>query len=394
MTFLSFLVPLLVHYALTVLPLGVGLLAFARTGPGRRRQRWIVVAGLLAVLGGALVLLQGKEALLGAPDDGTWFVVVTGLLPIALGASACCAGRGSEPPKQAGWGHQGPVMPQTLLSTLSPGERLSIAGTYSLTLLENLCTLSYPAITGWAVDGLLKGSYRGLSALIAVWLVHLVTAFVRQRFDTRVFMGLYARLAVRTVAEQKRLGHGTSIVSARVEMMRDMVGFFEADVPAMFSQVVTVVGSLVMLFTYDLQAGLIAMAVLLPMGLVNGWYWRRALRLHRGLNDQIEREIEDIEAARPLRLRRHFGRVRRWHVQLSDSESWTWTVTELATIVALVVLLIDFTRSASFSAGAIYAVLAYVFDYLEGLDSAPALVNNVARLRDIRARLGNAEAAD
>lgn len=279
-------------------------------------------------------------------------------------------------------------MPQTILSSLTRTERLSIAGTYSLTLLENLCTLAYPAITGWAVDGLLKGSYRGLSVLIAVWLVHLVTSFVRQRFDTRVFMGLYARFAVLTVAEQKRLGHGTSIVSARVEMMRDMVGFFEADVPAMFSQVVTVVGSLVMLFTYDLEAGFIAMAVLLPMALVNAWYWRRALHLHRGLNDQIEREIEDIESARPLRLRRHFGRVRRWHVQLSDSESWTWTVTELATIVALVVLLIDFTRSPGFSAGAIYAVLAYVFDYLDGLDSAPALVNNVARLRDIRARLG------
>lgn len=283
-------------------------------------------------------------------------------------------------------------MTQTLLATLSRRERLSIAGTYALTLLENLCMLAYPALTGWAVDGLLKASYRGLSALITVWLVHLVMAFARQRFDTRVFMGLYARLAVLTVAEQKRLGHGTSTVSARVAMMRDMVGFFEADVPAMFSQVLTVIGSLVMLFTYDLEAGLIAMAVLLPMGLVNAWYWRRALRLHRGLNDQIEREIEDIEAARPLRLRRHFGRVRRWHVQLSDSESWTWTVTELATIVALVVLLIDFTRSPVFSAGALYAVLAYVFDYLQGLDSAPALVNNIARLRDIQARLGRSGA--
>ncbi len=191
-----------------------------------------------------------------------------------------------------------------------------------------------------------------------------------------------------TVAEQNSRGHGTSIVSARVEMMRDMVGFFEADVPAMFSQVVTVIGSLVMLFTYDLEAGWIAMAVLLPMGLVNGWYWRRARQLHRGLNDQIEREIEDIQAARRLQLRRHFGRVRRWQVQLSDSESWTWTVTELATIVALVFILIDFTHSPTFSAGAIYAVLAYVFDYLEGLDNAPALVNNVARLQDIRGRLG------
>jgi ABC-type multidrug transport system fused ATPase/permease subunit len=285
-------------------------------------------------------------------------------------------------------------MTQPLLSALTRAERLAIAGTYGLTLVENLCMLAYPALTGWAVDGLLKNSYRGLWALIAVWLVHLVVAFVRQRFDTRVFMGLFARLAVLTVAGQQRCGHGTSVVSARVEMLREMVGFFEADVPAMVTTWVTVIGSLVMLFTYDLEAGFIAMAVLLPMGLVNAWYWRRARHLHRGLNDQIEQEIADIEAARPLRLRRHFGRVYRWHVQLSDSESWSWTVTELATIVALVVLLIDFTRSPQFSAGALYAVLAYVFDYLEGLDHAPALVNSLARLGDIRARLGNAADAD
>lgn len=50
-------------------------------------------------------------------------------------------------------------------------------------------------------------------------------------------------------------------MSARVEMMRDMAGFFEADVPAMFSQVVTVIGSLVMLFTDDLEAGFSAGAI-------------------------------------------------------------------------------------------------------------------------------------
>jgi len=72
-------------------------------------------------------------------------------------------------------------MTQSILSALSRGERLAIAGTYSLTLLENLCMLAYPALTGLAVDGLLKRSYQGLSVLIAVWLVHLVVAFVRQR---------------------------------------------------------------------------------------------------------------------------------------------------------------------------------------------------------------------
>jgi hypothetical protein len=51
-------------------------------------------------------------------------------------------------------------MTQSILATLSRGERLAIAGTYSLTLFENLCTLAYPALAGMAVDGLLKRSYR------------------------------------------------------------------------------------------------------------------------------------------------------------------------------------------------------------------------------------------
>jgi hypothetical protein len=74
-------------------------------------------------------------------------------------------------------------------------------------------------------------------------------------------------------------------------------------------------------------------------------------------------------------------------VKLSDTESSTWGLTELATIVALIFILIDFTQLPSFSAGAIYAVLTYVYDYLEGLNHVPTVVNNLARLKDVRARL-------
>ena len=44
-------------------------------------------------------------------------------------------------------------------------------------------------------------------------------------------------------------------------------------------------------------------------------------------------------------------------------------------------------NNTNFTAGAIYAVLAYVYDYLEGLNQVPTLVNNLARLKDVRARL-------
>jgi ABC-type bacteriocin/lantibiotic exporter with double-glycine peptidase domain len=273
------------------------------------------------------------------------------------------------------------------LSSFLRARRAGIALTYALALLENICTLAYPALTGLAVDRLLERNFAGLAALVAVWLVHLGLSFARQRLDTRVFMGLYAEVATHIVGVQQSRGHGTSTVSARVEMVRDVVDFFEKEVPAIFHNILMIVGSLAMLFVYDVDAGVLAMVVLLPMGLVNGWYWRKALRLNQGINSQIEREVDAIASGRRLRIGRHFGLLRRWRVKLSDTESWTWAVTEFATIIALVFILIDFTRSPSFTAGAVYAVLTYVYDYLEGLNHAPTLVNNLARLKDVRARL-------
>jgi ABC-type multidrug transport system fused ATPase/permease subunit len=273
------------------------------------------------------------------------------------------------------------------LSSFLRARRAGIALTYALALLENICTLAYPALTGLAVDRLLERNFAGLAALVAVWLVHLGLSFARQRLDTRVFMGLYAEVATHIVGVQQSRGHGTSTVSARVEMVRDVVDFFEKEVPAIFHNILMIVGSLAMLFVYDVDAGVLAMVVLLPMGLVNGWYWRKALRLNQGINSQIEREVDAIASGRRLRIGRHFGLLRRWRVKLSDTESWTWAVTEFATIIALVFILIDFTRSPSFTAGAVYAVLTYVYDYLEGLNHAPMLVNNLTRLKDVRARL-------
>src|SRR5690349_8444856 len=72
--------------------------------------------------------------------------------------------------------------------------RRAVAFTYGLTLVENACTLAYPALTGKAVDGLVQRDYRWLFALVAVWLVHLAISFGRQRYDTRVFMGLNAKI--------------------------------------------------------------------------------------------------------------------------------------------------------------------------------------------------------
>jgi len=275
------------------------------------------------------------------------------------------------------------------IAALIRERRVGVAGTYGLTVAENLCMLAYATLTGRAVDQLLQRRYEGLAWLVGVWLLHLVLSFTRQRLDTRVFMGLYAAVASHMVGAQQAGGQALSTVSARVDMVRDVVGFFEKEVPMVLHNLLAVVGSLTMLFVYDRDAGFIAMAVLLPMGVVNAWYWRRAVRLNQGIHNQIEREVQDIASASPFRVRRHFLLLRRWRIKLSDAESWTWAVTELALMGALVWILVDFTQSPAFTAGAVYAVLAYVYDYLEGLNQVPTVVNSLARLKDVRRRLAD-----
>jgi ABC-type bacteriocin/lantibiotic exporter with double-glycine peptidase domain len=262
-----------------------------------------------------------------------------------------------------------------------------VGATYGLTLLEKACLLVYPMLTGIAVDNLLKQQYQGLFALVSVWLLRLGITFFRQRYDTRVFMGIYAKIATHTAISQQQRGHTLSRISGRVELVRDIVNFFEYEIPAVFHNIVSVVGSLVMLFIYDVEAGLIALGVLLPMTLANAWYWRKALRVNKALNNQIEREVAIIETQRSSAISRHFGLLSRWRVALSDSHANTWVITEAATVFALIFILLDFTQSPGFSAGAIYAVLAYTHDYLMGLNDAPNVVNNIARLKDVQQRL-------
>lgn len=96
--------------------------------------------------------------------------------------------------------------------------------------------------------------------------------------------------------------------------------------------------------------------------------------------------MDVLATAQPFVINRHFRLMRRWHVALSDAELWTWATIEIAILIALVVVLIDFTQSPGFTAGSIYAI-AYVYDYLEGLDDVPNMVNNLANLKDVRERL-------
>jgi hypothetical protein len=102
------------------------------------------------------------------------------------------------------------------------------------------------------------------------------------------------------------------------------------------------------------------------------------------INNQIEREVDDIEVGKPFPGAPPLPAACAGGASAVGHESWTWGVTGARDHRALVLILVDFTQSPAFTAGAIYAVLAYIYDYLEGLNQVPTVVNSLARLRDVR----------
>ncbi len=269
-----------------------------------------------------------------------------------------------------------------------------IALTYFLTFVEDMLELSYPWATGLAIDGLLAHDYRMAAPIIAAWTLRMIIGCFRQMYDTRLYTTVYNAIVSDTILRQRGRGVPATTVSARSAMSREFVTFFEKDVPVIFTSVVGILGSAAILFYYDLVIGAVTASLFLPVVLINRVYSRRSLRLNTGLNDQLEREVDIIERARPEEIERHFAGVRTCRVKLSDAEAYNWTTIEVLSIVVFVAVLIRATYLPTTETGDIFAILVYVWRLMENLDNVPQIVQQITRLIDIGRRIEAGESVE
>src|SRR5207248_4215947 len=118
-----------------------------------------------------------------------------------------------------------------------------ILGVYGLLNAENLLRLAQPIALGWAIDGLMSGSWVGVAVLAAQHLATMLLTTSRQAIDTRVFAGIYADLVSDVVVEQRGRDVPVSTVAARSGMSREFVDFFEQHLSVLFRDWWLLVGS-------------------------------------------------------------------------------------------------------------------------------------------------------
>ncbi len=265
--------------------------------------------------------------------------------------------------------------------------RWRIAFTYALTVIEDLLELSYPWATGLAINGLLAQDYRMIAPVMIAWVLHTGISFGRQLYDTRLYTEVYNTIVIDTVLRQRQSGIEPTKVAARSAMSREFVTFFEKDMPVVLNTLVSIVGSAAILFYYDLVIGAVGALLFIPVAIINRSYMRRSLMLNEGLNNQLEQEVQVIEAVQEKAIARHFAEVRAWRVKLSDADAFNWTMIEGLSILAFLLVLLRVTYMPNADVGTIFAIFVYVWRLMEKLDLMPQIVQQIMRLKDIRRRI-------
>lgn len=272
--------------------------------------------------------------------------------------------------------------------------RARISLTYALNIVEDVLELSYPWATGLAIDGLINHQMHDAIWIVLAWTARGAIGCFRKMYDTRVYNDVYSAIVVETVGRQRAAGAPVSSVAARSAMAREFVTFFERDIPVLFTAIVGVGGSAAMLFWYDLWIGAVACALFVPVYLINRVYSARSLKLNQALNSQLENEVGVIERAEPGEVAAHYKALRGFRVRLSDAEAFNWTSVELLSIFAFVAILWRATGLTTTETGDVYAILSYVWRLMENLDHVPQLVQQIARLVDIRRRIEAGESIE
>lgn len=266
--------------------------------------------------------------------------------------------------------------------------RSQLVLTYILFTLEMIGTLLRPFFLGMAVNGLVKGSYQGLVLLCIVHFAYLIAGTIRHMYDTRTYSAIYTTLVTQFLS--RRFGRSeVSKLSAHSTLAREFVDFLEYDLIYVMEAFYNILGSLVLLFFYDLSVVGICFAALLPVISISYVYGRRMKRLNKLKNDELEKQVDVITTGNTAIIRDHYNNLRKWQIKISDKEAINFGLMEMMVMAVIGVSLLVTAKSSGLAlqAGDIVGIYAYILKFVSGLDIIPYVVQRLSSLGDITRRI-------
>ena len=262
------------------------------------------------------------------------------------------------------------------------------AGRFALTavlvVVEAAAWLFFPLVIGRAIDSVLSDSARGLYELAGLGIFAMGIAVVRRLVDSRAYARIYTTLGEEMMS--KHPDGSTSTKTARLGMLKEIVEFFENALPELIISVLGLAGTVLILSTLNVSIFLGCLAVIAATVTLYALTGRLTTRYNAALNNEDERRVDIVHSGNPVQVARQLRRMMRWNIRLSDLEAANFGINWVFMVVLLVYSVAAATES-TIDYGTVFAIVMYVFGFMESMMMLPFYYQQWLRLREISGRL-------
>jgi len=251
-------------------------------------------------------------------------------------------------------------------------------------LLTELSILSTPFLLGKSIDGLIVGNWYWMVLLGLSYFLSNFFNYKRMVYDTKVYTTIYKNIALKFL---KKDDVDVSTKIARTDMAHEIVNVLEGYVHYYIATIVTIIGSLIFIFTENWKVGvLVSVAIFFIISAVFILY----KKIKQGIiisNNHYEKKAKSIEGGYAS-SESFFRRRRKIEICQSTIQGKNWfLVNSIKYIFLILSIILLITTTKDITIGSVVTVYSYVNNFLSSLLSAPVAIEMFLRISDVLKRL-------
>ncbi len=257
--------------------------------------------------------------------------------------------------------------------------------TIFLILTEAFIALLFPLFIGKAIEGFMLKEINGLISLGVIGFLLVLLGGLRRLIDSRFYAKIYTRMSSATIKKLANNQH--SVKAARLNMLSEMVDFAENQLPEIIQHTVGLIGVIIIIAFLNLNIFFIA---LLAGILVIGIYWMsgsRTIAHNYSFNNELENQVNVINSNKQSNLKHHLLKLMKFNIKLSDIETINYSISWLIMMGLLLLAIVFSTSEENIKYGALFAIIMYVYQYIESMVSLPLYYQQWLRLKEITIRI-------
>ena len=259
--------------------------------------------------------------------------------------------------------------------------------TLFLILSESLLGILFPLFIGKSISAVLNQDTSGIINLGILGLVLVIFGGFRRLYDSRLYAKIYTHLSVRTLAKMDQ--DNPSVKTARLNMLAEMVDFSENQLPDIIQHSIGLIGIIIIIGFLNLTiffGAIIAALIILAL------YWitsDKTYKVNTELNNEMETQVQVVSMNQASVLKFHLKELMKWNIKLSDIETINYSISWLIMLCLLLASIGISVSGNNLEYGVLFALIMYVYQYIESVVSLPLYYQQWLRLKEISNRTEN-----